>query len=60
MFGLFNLGGGEIILVLTMLFILIAVAAVLAGIISLIIRMATKAKRAGASTRSSSTGCSES
>jgi hypothetical protein len=42
MVGLFNLGGGEIILILATLLILVAVPAVVVGIIFLIIRMNRK------------------
>ena len=42
MLGLFNLGGGEIVLILALLALLLVVPSVLAGVIFLIIRMSRK------------------
>jgi hypothetical protein len=42
MLGLFNLGGGEIVLILALLAMLLVVPSVLAGVIFLIIRMSRK------------------
>jgi hypothetical protein len=42
MLGLFNLGGGEIVLILALLAMLLVVPAVLIGVIFLIIRMSRK------------------
>lgn len=42
MLALFNLGGGEIVLVLALLLMLLVVPAVLIGVIFLIIRMTRK------------------
>ena len=42
MLGLFNLGGGEIVLILALLAMLLVVPAVLVGVIFLIIRMTRK------------------
>jgi hypothetical protein len=43
MFGLFNLGGGEIVLILILLSMLLIVPATLIGIIFLIVRLTRKA-----------------
>jgi hypothetical protein len=48
MLGLFNLGGGEIVLILALLAMLLVVPAVLIGVIFLIIRM-TRKRGCGAS-----------